>query len=252
MSDLPIYIDGRHYDRMFPPDPERVRAWVRIAGTYGDSLLELACGTGRISLSLAEAGFDVSGVDLSETMLAEARRKTTLSGVSVDWFHGDVRDFDLARTFPLILFPANSLGHLLTIDDFDRAMTAIRRHLTPTGVLVTEMFVPDLSLLTQSLGETRPFAAYDDPDGVGRVVWTYASRYDAASQIKYNTLFRSVGGGDKEVAGDLPMRIYFPRELDALFLHNGFEILHKYGDLNGTLFGPSSPVQVHVLRKNKR
>jgi hypothetical protein len=80
-------------------------------------------------------------------------------------------------------------------------------------------------------------------------VITNASRYDAATQIRHNQLFYRVGNGDEVAAGELPMRMYFPQELDALFHYNGFAIEHKYGDDQRTPFNAASTDQIFILTR---
>ena len=111
-----IYHDGRHYDRLFPDyggdlpfllaQAQRVRR--------DDTVLELACGTGRVAIPLAKAGLRVTGIDLSRGMLDEARRKAVAEGVSATWIEADMRAFDLGATFSTIILVANGLCHLLT------------------------------------------------------------------------------------------------------------------------------------------
>jgi len=76
-----IYLDGRHYDQLFTNGSEDLPFWIRQANQYGDPILELACGTGRITVTLAQAGFNVRGIDNAEGMLGEARRKSAEAGV---------------------------------------------------------------------------------------------------------------------------------------------------------------------------
>ena len=125
----PIYGDGRHYDLMFAPSQERLQFWVDLAHEYGGPVLELTCGTGLKTIPIAQAGFQVTGIDLSQAMLAEARRKASLLEVQVAWVWGDVRNFDLDRTFPLILLPGNAICHLLTLPDLEACLACAKKHL---------------------------------------------------------------------------------------------------------------------------
>ncbi len=58
-----------------------------------ESILELACGTGRIKSALAKADFNLAGIDYANGMLKEAREKSTREGIEMDWIKGDMRDF---------------------------------------------------------------------------------------------------------------------------------------------------------------
>jgi ubiquinone/menaquinone biosynthesis C-methylase UbiE len=71
----PIYLDGRHYDLQCKDFTEDIAFWIRQARKYGGPILELACGIGRITLPLAKEGFKITGLDIAESMLAEAEKK---------------------------------------------------------------------------------------------------------------------------------------------------------------------------------
>jgi ubiquinone/menaquinone biosynthesis C-methylase UbiE len=109
-------------------------------------VLELACGTGRIALALAEAGLKVTGVDNSEGMLSVARRKVASRALSVrqrlSLTHQDMTELILTRLFGFAFVPARSFQHLLTIDRQRRALEAMHRHLEDTGRLVLQLFDP--------------------------------------------------------------------------------------------------------------
>jgi 2-polyprenyl-3-methyl-5-hydroxy-6-metoxy-1,4-benzoquinol methylase len=92
-----IYQDGRHYDQLFSGANKDFPFWIGQAKKYGGPVLELACGTGRLSIPLARAGFSVTGIDHSEAMLDEAKKKSAEQGVAVEWVSGDIRDFDLGK-----------------------------------------------------------------------------------------------------------------------------------------------------------
>jgi SAM-dependent methyltransferase len=242
-----IYQDGRHYDLLFPTNEQSLHFWLDQGRQYGDPILELACGTGRLTIPLAQQGHAMTGIDLSAAMLAEARRKAALANVEIEWLYGDIRNFDLDRTFRLMILANNALCHLHTLADFEQCMACVKRHLQPAGRFVVEVFVPKLELLLQTPAERQPFAVYDDPDGAGQIVVTHTSQYDSATQIKYNTTYYKLPNQAGEIAGTLNMRMYFPQELDALFKYNGFAIEHKYGETDLRPFDAAATMQIFVL-----
>jgi SAM-dependent methyltransferase len=242
-----IYRSGKAYDLLYPGSPAGQTFWLELAQTYGDPVLEIMSGTGFIAIPLAQAGHDVTGVELAEPMLAEAERKRQAAGVDVTWVRGDARAFDLGRAFKLILLPSNSICHLLTRQDLEACLASVARHLQPDGRFALNVFVPSLPLLQQTADEELAFGAYTDPDSGEPVVMTSRSWYDADTQIKHNQLFRRVGQGPIEPDGELAMRVYFPQELDALLWYNGFAVEHKYGE-DGRPFDARSGMQYYVLR----
>jgi SAM-dependent methyltransferase len=244
---IPIYRDGRHYDLLYASAYPRF--WVELAQEYGGPVLELACGTGAKAIPLAQSGLDVTGIDSSTAMLAEARRKAAAANVAITWHQADMRSFQLGERYPLILLLANSICHLLTYADLEACLAAVKDHLAPGGRFIVRVFVPNVALLCKGPDERGPYGSYADPDSGERVVITNASRYDAATQIRHNQLFYRVGNGDEVAAGELPMRMYFPQELDALFHYNGFAIEHKYGDDQRTPFNAASTDQIFILTR---
>jgi SAM-dependent methyltransferase len=241
-----IYQRGSHYDCLF--DTAVPPFWLEQARRYGGPILELGCGTGRLAIPLAKIGCAVTGIDRAPSMLAEARRKAEVAGVTVTWHEADMREFDLGTRFAWAFIAANTLCHLLTTSDFEACIACVRKHLLPEGRLFVEVFVPKLEMLLQSPEERRLFSEYDDPEGGGRVVIWESSVYDPATQIKHNQLHYRRPGRSSEELGTLPMRIFFPQELDALFRYNGFVIEAKYGGLDCRSFDASSTTQVFALR----
>ncbi len=241
-----IYQDGRRYDRLFGDVDQDLPFWIAQTSRYGHPVLELACGTGRVMLPLAKEGFQVTGVDSSSAMLDEARRKAAQANLSVEWVETDIRTFDLGRTFPLIILPANALCHLLHSRDFEACIASVRRHLAPQGRFIVDVFVPDAARLVDKPGERFPFAEYDDPDGRGKIVITESYVYAPDTQIKHVKTHSAIPGQEEEVEGAFTMRMYFPQELDALLKYNGLAIQHKYGDYDESPFGAESQKQIIV------
>lgn len=243
-----IYLNGQHYDQLFASGNEEFSFWISQAYKYGESILELACGTGRVTIALAQAGFNVTGIDNAEGMLKEAKRKSAEAGVEIEWFNADMRDFNLDKAFSLIYLPANTLCHLLDLSDFEACLSAVRKHLTANGRFIIEMFVPKIELLLNKPGERFPFSEYDDPDGRGRIVVTESYEYESDIQIKRIKTYHSIPGEKDEIEGELNMRMYFPQELDALIKYNGFMIENKYGSDELTVFDKESEKQLIVCR----
>jgi 2-polyprenyl-3-methyl-5-hydroxy-6-metoxy-1,4-benzoquinol methylase len=238
-----IYRDGRHYDQLFgAPD---VTFWVEQAHAVGGTVLEMGCGTGKISIPLAEAGLDVVGLDMSEAMLAEARRKTDGSSLTVEWTQGDMREFELNREFGLIILPSNNLCHLLTIEDVARCLGCVRRHLRTGGRFIISVFVPNMRVLLRDPTEEALMFEYQDPDGRGEVVVTDTATYEPHTQIRRIITCQKIPG-ESPVYGHLNMRMFFPQELDALVRCNGFRMIDKYAGLDRKPFDAEAKHQVIV------
>ena len=139
------------YDADLPQIAGDVTFYSDIAREVGGSILELACGTGRITLALAEAGLAVTGADCSEGMLSVARRKAAALPAEaqqrLELVHQDMTTLRLDRQFNFVFVPFRSFQFLLTGDLQRRALESIHRHLGPGGTLALHLFDPRLDLL---------------------------------------------------------------------------------------------------------
>jgi SAM-dependent methyltransferase len=236
-----IYRDGAHYDRLFGRG--YVEFWLSQAEISGGPILELGCGTGKLSIPLAEAGFPVVGLDNSLALLEFAASKNR----DVRWIEGDMRSFELDQRFALVMLPSNNLGHLHTPEDFESCIDSVKRHLQPGGVFVIDVFVPNLKLLLRDADEEYLLDEYDSPEGHGRVRVMARSRYQTTSQIMKTTTIRRVAG-QPDVVGSLDLKMYFPRELEALLRCNGLAIAARYGGHARDAFDESSRFQILVCQ----
>ena len=105
--DVDLIRDGRHYDALKAQND--IPFYLAQAQVASGSILEIGCGTGRVTIPLASAGFDIIGLDVSSSMLEEARRKAEDQGLSISWIQADGVTFDLDRRFALIIMPFNTL-----------------------------------------------------------------------------------------------------------------------------------------------
>src|SRR2546430_35650 len=92
------------YDRQGHGLPGEAAFYVRLARAADLPVLELGCGTGRVTLAIAAAGVEVVGLDLSPAMLRLARAKAA-SAANPTWIEGDMRRFTLPRRFGLVIAP---------------------------------------------------------------------------------------------------------------------------------------------------
>ncbi len=190
--------------------------YVDLAVASGGPVLEIGVGTGRVAVPTATAGVDVTGIDLHQAMLdrasAKFRRGQPTHG-SLSLIRADMREFDLAASFPLVTIPSNTLLLALTQQDQLRTLRCAARHLGPDGKLVFDVFVPGPDLLADR--ETAPFVWGETvhPDTGNRVEMSAINRADGATQINRET--QIFGEYDRE--NRLVRRAKLPIELRYLF-----------------------------------
>ena len=167
-------------------------------------------------------------------MLAEAQRKAGERGVELDWVQGDMREFDLGRTFDLVIIAANSLLHLHGASDLVDCFRSVRRHMAPGARLVFDVFNPSVQMLAQADGvrRRREALSFVDPDrGVMHV--DVAESYDAAAQVTRGRWYFSTESEADVVVAPLEIRSIFPQELPLLLSLGGLRLVERFGDWSG-------------------
>ena len=246
-----FYADARMYDLLFPGGQEAIDFYRDQADQQGGSVLELGCGTGRKLIPIASDGHPCTGIELSPSMLAEARRKADERDVRIEWIRGDMRDFDLGRTFDLVVVAANSLLHLHQADDLVACFRSVRRHLAPGGRLVLDVFNPSVRMLARADGvrRAREALSFVDPDrGVVRV--DVAETYDAATQVTRGTWYFSTDAATDFRVASLDLRSIFPQELPLLIALGGLRVVGRFGDWSRGPFTSDAALQLYVCESD--
>jgi SAM-dependent methyltransferase len=140
------------------------------------SILEVACGTGRLCNLLAHPGRTVTGLDNSLPMLQKARRKSNICR----YVAMDMRRLAFSRSFDAIIIPYNSLNLLAGERDVESCLAGCRQLLRSGGLLLLQLFVPNMHLLQQAGQKSFQFQIFDDP-ALGRVVKEVRKTFDRTS-----------------------------------------------------------------------
>lgn len=225
------------------------------AGRAGGNILELACGTGRVTLPLAQSGHDVWGIDLSEAMLARLAEK--MAGLPKDVrsrVHislGDMTAFDLGRTFALIIIPFRSF-QLLTEHVAQRACLArVRRHLATGGRFILDVFKPYDRIDSSWIRRETPVWEAVDPDTGRRVRRTdVRSHLDTEKQVIYPDLVYYVerpDGSEERIVEPIAMKYYYEDQMRVLLESAGFVIEEALGYYDGRPIS-EGPEMIFVCR----
>ena len=193
----------------------------------GGALLDVPCGFGRHSIPLARAGYRVTGVDRSQTLIDEAARR----GAEPTFVQADYRELPLPDdTFDAALNLFSSLGYLGDEED-TRALTEIRRVLRPGARLVIETNHRDS--LVERWSDTDWYLV-----GEGRLLLEQRT-FDPAAGIAQSTQTLIESNGERE-SRTWSLRVYTATELVGMLDRAGFESARCYGDLEGGPFGTST------------
>ena len=209
-------------------------------------ILELCCGTGRLTIPIAKAGYTISGVDLMPSMLEQARAKALAAGLDIEFIQGDMRRLDLKEKYDLIFIPFNSIHHLYTNKDMYSALQVVKSHLRPDGHFILDCFNPNLPFLVESEKTRTAIAQYTTDDG-REITIKETMRYESHTQVN-RIIWHYFINGVFDSEQNLDMRLYFPQELDAYLQTKGFIIVHKFGSFEELKFSASSEKQIFVCK----
>ena len=237
---------ARYYDQYFTGIPGDSEFYVRLARQAGSPVLELGCGTGRIMVAAAAAGVDVVGIDNSIEMVlrARARISATATEASASVVQADMRGFAFRQRFNLVAIPYRTFQHLLEPQDQRLALTCIRDHLRPGGLLVLNIFEPSGLIATFGLeGESsapKRDIGFTDPASGQRIEVWYTRTYDLEAQLMRQELTYLPVGGDGPLRQAqhcrLTLRYTYRHEMEELLETCGFDVKALYGDFDGSAF----------------
>lgn len=225
--------------------------WQRLAAAHEGLVLELGCGTGRITAPVARAGARVVGIDRSAAMLARARQRLRRGRVQALLLRGDIRALPFRRRvrFGLVMAPYGILQSLTRERDLLATLEAVSRVLRPGGLFVMDL-VPDLPRWSEydrrvSLSGRR---------GAGRVVLTESVRQDRRKGLTiFDQEYEERRGRRRDVRRfSLTFRTLSLRQMRQRLERTGFTVDAVLGDYEGGPWDPRADVWVVLARKRAR
>ena len=255
-DNLEEFSDPANYD-MEDASDTGIAFYAALAQETGGSVLEIACGTGRVCIPIARLEFSVTGLDIVAGMIEQARSKSV--GLPTRWIVGDARTFDLGEQFRLIFLTGNAFQGFLTNADQEALLQRAHAHLHDEGLFAFETRNPLFTNSQTPEGLFVPLETNEEEqdwpsfvDTSGRKVRLSRTRvYDHVAQILHWTTYRRWHEGDEEhtKVTRIALRYIFPQELAALLYYNGFSIDRQYGDWNLESLTAGSPSIISVCRK---
>jgi SAM-dependent methyltransferase len=215
-------------------------------------VLEVMCGTGRVSIPLLQAGVPLTCVDNSRPMLSLLHEKFAALGLSASVHEMDVRALRLQRQFDRIIIPFNAFAELVRPEDQRQALARIYDHLEEDGRFICTLHNPTVRLRDVD-GRLHPRGEHPLPDG-GVLFLSTIERYDEASHLVIGTQFYQVRNAQGVIQRDLSLDVRFylhdRHGFEVLFRSAGFASAALYGDYARSAFEPQqSPFMIWILTK---
>lgn len=192
-------------------------------------VLDLGCGTGKMTFLLRELGYDMTGVDLSEDMLALAREEADRRGVSdILWLCQNMNGFELYGTVDACVSTLDSINYLTKREDVKKCFSLVHNYLIPDGVFIFDVNTP---YRFKSVYGNRDYTL--EADGAF-LAWQNEYNEKTGLCKFYLSIFKELKDGLyerlDEVQGE---RCYTKRQIEAWLRDAGFEILSVYGSQAG-------------------
>jgi SAM-dependent methyltransferase len=239
-DDIPFYVD-----------------LAREAASSGHSVLELACGTGRVTIPIADAGARVTGLDASAAMLEVAGAKTAGRN-NPRWLQADMTEFRLEERFGLVIIPFSSFLHLLTVSDQKACLRLAHEHLVPGGRLALNIFNPDIVMIASWLTGRRDALERLRRQAsaiAGRETWAtrrYSTSQQSLDETRIEEGLSDEGAVISRVYRNLRLRYVFRYEMEHLLALSGFEVEALYGWFDRRPFDDESRQMVWTARRTNR
>jgi SAM-dependent methyltransferase len=247
-NNLSEYADPEIYDlenRDFEPDG---LFFLDYARKLKGKVLELGCGTGRVTIPLAQQNVDITGLDVVPAMIERAKQKA--GELPIQWILADIRHFQLKDMFRLIFETGSVFQHLLTRFDQESYLAGVREHLEENGLFIFALMFPHHDMLTSEETEKDWFQYEDHHGHMIRVSGT--EFYDPIRQVKLETAYRrwvDESGQEMLKIAPLSLRYTFPQEIRTLLHYNRFEIAEQFGDWDCSPLTDKSRLMIFVCKK---
>ena len=260
MTDL-YSVSAKYYDEAYATleDLRDLQFYLEMARRTGGPVLELACGTGRVLLPIAQQGLRIDGVDSSPAMLDQLQQKLArapqyvreLAATSL----GDLRSYRSERKYALVIIPFRPLQHMYTVQDQLAALNTAAFHLASGGLLAFDVFYPRFESLLAGLGEETLELQWTRKNDPTTSVRRYL-RKESVDKINQNFsaqfVYRTYRDDKliKEETAPLKMSYYTYPHLRALFLLTGLDIVEEYGSCEKAPLDNDSREMVFVLQRS--
>lgn len=222
------------YDHIYAFRTADVDFYTAKAREQQGPILEVGCGTGRVTLPLLATGAEVYGLDASPAMLRILRHKLAdRPDLLRRFYEGDMRHFDIGRKFKQIFVPFRAFLHMDTLDEQLAALRNFAKHLMTAGRLILDIFAPSYRLMSQEQMH-MPLPAQHLPDGriitvADHVTYTHREqRLDVERHV--DTVLP--GGSLQRRVEHFHLRYIFRFEMELLLRQSGFAVENVYGDFD--------------------
>ncbi|KOP78692.1 hypothetical protein AMS59_12845 [Lysinibacillus sp. FJAT-14745] len=233
-GNLEKYKDPIEYDKLHENYNVDLHFIENLLSKNSNTIIELACGTGRLAIPLAKQGHEVYAIDIHEGMIQQAIENAKNENIDVHFTVQDCTQLNLPITSNFIYMTGNSFQHFLSNASQNALFQSVKQHLHPGGEFVFDTRNPILSELSivdeyeeslvTSKGEKLTIQHHEEYDPITQILTCRS-----INKLEHSTFEDSIR-----------LRYTYPMELKRLLEQNGFDLLHLYGSWNKNDFTKDS------------
>ena len=209
-------------------------------------VLDLGCGTGKMTLELASRGYDMTGIDYSPEMLDVARTAAEENGNDILWLCQDMREFELYGTVDATVCCLDCINHLESVEDLESCFKLVHNYLIPDGIFIFDI---NARYKFENIYSNNTYTMEEDG-----AVCIWENDYDPDSQICdfYITLFKECADGRyKRYDEQQSERMYPLAEIKSSLERCKMEFLYAFGDLDFTP-GNDECERIYIVAKCRK
>jgi cyclopropane fatty-acyl-phospholipid synthase-like methyltransferase len=238
------------YDVEHASFDEDVDLYLHYAEMQTGPLLELACGTGRLLIPLAEQGYTLLGVDYSQPMLDIAQGRVQQEGLEarITLAQQDMRSLNLGRQFSLAFIALGSFAHLTSRKAQQQALAAIRRHVTTGGTFILDISNADIRYMENLSGQLLHLGSWPLEDGtmLTHLISPASSHSDHLLELTHFYDQHRQGGPINRTVATSYLALIERVEMELLLEQAGFAVKDIYGSYDLSPFTRESPRMVVI------
>lgn len=240
---------AQYYDYLFP-EKDDIPFWVKLAKKFGSPVLEFACGTGRITFPIAQAGIEITGIDISINMLQKAKEKLAKEPEEirkkVTLIQADCNNFNLPnKNFSAVFSPWGF--YAVTNNDERDCLNSVKKHLNAKGYFVVDIRnekEPAKDWDIKRVEEEEEFPELK----IKRESHVIGNAKTKIFKLIYQTKVMFSDRSVKEIITERKQKLYTKKDMEKLLENSGFKILEIYGDYDFSDYQTDSKRAIFISR----
>ncbi|GEO06867.1 SAM-dependent methyltransferase [Adhaeribacter aerolatus] len=218
------YYDLLYKDKDYAGEVDYLYTLIKKHSPTAKNILDFGCGTGKHDFLLAERGFQVFGVDLSEKMISEANQNKSRNNLNVNFCQGDIRNIRLNQTFDIVTCLFHVINYQITNEDLLKTFETAKVHLKPNGLFIFDSWYGP-GVLTD-LPERRIKDMEDARISVERIAEPILHLNQNMVDVNYTLQIKDkIHHNSQIIREQHRMRFLFYPEIEMLAQLNGFEVI---------------------------